>query len=88
MQNILEIDSNLTKIIQSLRDLLAEKDDEYLEKQLEKFIQHQIELYQVLPNTRQDALTSKQKYYFTGKPCLNSHFRMRRTSNAGCLSCG
>lgn len=87
MQNILEIDLNLTKIIHSLRNLLTIKVDKYVDKKLERFIQRQIELYQALPNTRNQATQGNYQYYFTGKPCINGHFRMRRTSDAHCLSC-
>lgn len=37
--------------------------------------------------SRQDALASKRKYYFTGKPCVNGHLSERDSYTTDCKKC-
>lgn len=41
----------------------------------------------ILPATRKAALSTKDNFYFTGKPCKNNHVDLRRTANGRCEAC-
>lgn len=41
----------------------------------------------IYPPTRDDARRTKEKHYFTGKPCPHGHVAPRYTSNGGCSEC-
>jgi hypothetical protein len=40
-----------------------------------------------LKESRKEAISSKQQYYFTGKPCKYGHFSKRETRDGSCLEC-
>lgn len=40
-----------------------------------------------LPDNRRDAKLNGDKFYFTGKPCVNGHIDKRQTSNGCCYTC-
>ena len=40
-----------------------------------------------LPKTREQAIQQQQKYYYTGKPCVNGHTSHRYTSSHVCCEC-
>ena len=87
MDSIFELEKPLADLINSLTKQLEQTNDKVIEKKLEDFIQRRIELYQMLPKSRAEAVARGQTHYFDGKPCQNGHFRMRRTSDAHCLEC-
>lgn len=41
----------------------------------------------LLPQTRQEALQSNNKFYFTGKPCKFGHIAKRLASSKTCYTC-
>jgi len=43
--------------------------------------------YENLPRTQREAYKAKQKFFFTGKPCLHGHLCPRYESSGGCIEC-
>jgi len=46
-----------------------------------------IEEYLTLPKTKREAKESNNKYYYTGKKCINGHISPGATKGASCLLC-
>jgi 5-methylcytosine-specific restriction endonuclease McrA len=40
-----------------------------------------------LPSSLKEAKSVNSKWYFTGKPCIRGHIRVRLTSNGDCVAC-
>lgn len=87
MDNVFELEQPLADLIDTLTRLFEKTNDKKLEEKIERLVQRRIELYQMLPKSRTEAIALGQTHYFNGKPCRNGHFRMRRTSDAHCLQC-
>ena len=40
-----------------------------------------------MKNTRKEALSAGDDYYYTGKPCKNGHLSNRRAFSGACTEC-
>ena len=56
MDSIFELEKPLADLINSLTKQLEQTNDKAIEKKLEDFIQRRIELYQMLPKSRAEAV--------------------------------
>lgn len=62
-----------------------------LEKNINEPINKRIDINKLikdgLPKTSREAKESNNKYYYTGKKCINGHLSPRYTNSKGCFEC-
>ena len=71
MDSIFELEKPLADLINSLTKQLEQTNDKVIEKKLEDFVQRRIELYQMLPKSRAEAVARGQTHYFDSKGVVN-----------------